>query len=139
MKFIVLSFTFLFCAIAFGQKPETQQAIPETWFPHADGSTTKGEFIDLNSKTKERLYIRYGPISDSGVELERANSDGKIVWRTQVKPLGVKHSKYNHEVWIRIDDGKIQVTSIGSKTIIEVIELETGKQLSRSIHETKER
>lgn len=112
-------------------------AIPKSVFPKVDGIFTKGEFIDLSDPKGERLYIRYGPISDSGVELERINGAGKVIWLYQVAPLGVSHSKYRHEVWTRIEGKKIWVTSIGAKTINEVIDLETGKQASRSISESK--
>lgn len=114
-----------------------KEGMPETWFPKVDGVFTKGEFIDLSSPKGARLYIRYGPISDSGVELERVDETGKVVWRYQVESLGVSHSKYRHDVWIRIEGKNIQVTSIGAKTINEVVDLETGRKVSRIITETQ--
>src|SRR3954454_16431956 len=90
--------------------------VEERWFPHVDGIFTKGEFIDLNTNTTERLYIRYGPISDSGVELERTTNN-VFVWRVHVRPLGVIHSRYRHDVRVRIEGDKILVTSIGAQQI----------------------
>lgn len=144
MKFFPIALILLFSVsmVSGEEKPvevtETQiKSMPKSWFPSVDGIFTKGEFIDLSSTKGERIYIRYGPISDSGVELERVDGAGKVVWRYQVAPLGVSHSKYNHSVWTRIENKKIQVTSIGAKTIIETINLDTGTKVSRSIHETQ--
>src|SRR5688572_17272236 len=91
-------------------------------FPTVDGVLTKGEYIDTNPTTKERLDFRYGPIRDSGVELELTVGD-KIVWREYVEPLYVSHSKYNHKVFVRVEDGKIYVTSVGARRIFEVRDL----------------
>jgi hypothetical protein len=44
--------------------------IEKRWFEHVDGIFTKAEYIDLSPDGTDRLDIRYGPISDSGVELE---------------------------------------------------------------------
>jgi hypothetical protein len=124
-------------------KPTTEKAvseIPTSWFPVVDGLGTKGEFIDLSGKDGGRLYIRYSPIADKGVEIDRVAADGHLVWRAQVQPLGVVHSKYNHKVWVYLggvypplEKGKIRIESVGTKTITEVIDLENGKQLSRKI------
>ncbi|MDB6028289.1 MAG: hypothetical protein JWM68_4512 [Verrucomicrobiales bacterium] len=110
--------------------------IEERWFPHVDGGFTKGEFIDLGTNTTERLYIRYGLISDSGVELERTTNNA-VVWRAHVAPLGVIHSKYHHLVNVRIEDNKILVTSIGAKQIFEIHALKTGALISRKVLEVK--
>jgi hypothetical protein len=110
--------------------------VEESWFPHIDGIFSKAEYIDLNTNATERLYIRYGPISDSGVELERSRGD-VVVWRVHVRPLGVVHSKYRHDVRIRIDDGKIQVTSIGAQQIFEVRDLKTGAFISRKVEDVR--
>ena len=144
MKLPAIALILLFSvSLASGEEKPVEVAethskgMPKSWFPNVDGIFTKGEFIDLSATKGERLYIRYGPISDSGVELERVNGAGKVLWRYQVAPLGVSHSKYNHNVWTRIEGKKIQVTSVGAKTITETIDLETGAKVSRSIHETK--
>src|ERR1039457_1688063 len=82
-------------------------SVEKQWFGSVDGIFTKGEFIDLNTNVTERLYIRYGPISDSGVELERT-ANNVVVWRAHVQPLGVEQSKYRHEVRVRIEDDKVR-------------------------------
>jgi hypothetical protein len=110
------------------------ELIEKRWFDHVDGTFTKGEYIDLNTNATERLYIRYGPISDSGVELERTTNN-VVVWRTHVQPLGVSHSKYRHEVHVRIDGEKIVVTSSGARRIYEVHTLMTGEIISREVYD----
>ena len=107
-------------------------AIEESWYHCIDGWSCKAEYIDLNTNATERLYIRYGPISDSGVELERTTNN-VVVWRVHVQPLGVAHSKYDHEVRVRIRDDQIQVTSIGFREIYEVRSLKTGAFISRKV------
>jgi hypothetical protein len=111
-------------------------AIEDSWFPHVDGIFAKGEYIDLNTNATERLYIRYGPISDSGVELERT-TNSIVVWRVHVQPLGVSHSKYRQDVNVRIEDDRILVTSVGAKQIFEVHLLRTGALVSRKIAEVQ--
>ncbi|MGO9204342.1 MAG: hypothetical protein ACLQM8_27805 [Limisphaerales bacterium] len=106
------------------------------WFACVDGIFTKGEFIDLNTNATERLYIRYGPISDSGVELERT-ADNVVFWRAHVQPLGVEQSKYRHEVRVRIQDDNILVTSIGAEQIYEVHSLKTGAIISRRVEDVR--
>lgn len=110
--------------------------IEKPWMPHVDGIFTKGEFIDLNNDETDRLCIRYGPISDSGVELERI-AHGVVVWRSHVKPLGVEHSKYRHEVYVRVEDGKIQVHSRGAQEIYEIHDLKTGAFISRVVSDKR--
>jgi len=113
------------------------EELPETWFPNVDGFATKGEFIDLSAPEKGRLYIRYGAYYDSGVEVEKVDGAGKVVWRYQMERLGVAHKKYRHEVRARIDGKNIRVTSVGVKRINEVIDLATGKKVSRTIIESE--
>lgn len=108
--------------------------IEEPWFPHIDGIFAKAEYIDLSTNATQRLYIRYGPISDSGVELE-STTNNVVVWRTHVQPLGVAHSKYRHDVQVRIEDGKIRVMSLGTRHILEFHSLKTGALLSRKIYD----
>jgi hypothetical protein len=103
---------------------------------YVDGTFTKGEFIDLNTNATERLYIRYGPISDSGVGLERTTNN-VVVWRAYVQPLGVEHSKYRHQVNVRIKDDKIMVMSIGERQIHEVHSLKTGALISRKVEDVR--
>ena len=120
---------FAFSALAL-QTPAEERRLFET----VDGVSTKGEFIDTNPKTKERLYIRYSPIADLGVELELTAGDS-LIWREHIQPLGVSHSKYRNDVSVRVENGKIFVISVGAKRILEVRDLKTGKQLSREIAE----
>ena len=101
-------------------------------FEPVDGTVNKAEFIVPNPETKERLYIRYCSIADMGVELELIAGD-TLLWREHVQRLGVAHSKYDHRVSVRIEDGKILVTSRGAKTIFESRELKTGKLISRTV------
>jgi hypothetical protein len=112
--------------------PKTPPTIEEAWDQAVDGTFLKGEFFDLDAKKRDRLYLRYGPIRDSGVELERI-VDGKVLWRVHFEPLGVIHSKYNHSVNARIDDGKVLVTSIGARRIFESRDLKTGRLLLRNV------
>lgn len=101
-------------------------------FPQVDGITTKGEYIELDADSSERLYYRYGSITDSGVELEKT-ANGIVVWRVYVSPLGVAHSKYSHVVDVYVKDGKVVVTSVGARRIIEVRALGTGEIISREV------
>ena len=84
------------CSRAAGR---AEGAIEASWFPsHIDGTFVKAEYIDLNTNNTERLYIRYGPISDSGVELEKS-TNGFVLWRVHVQPLGISaHSSAIIEV-----------------------------------------
>lgn len=129
---LVISLGFaLFAPLA----PSADKPIEETWFEFIDGTGARAEYIDLNLKTHDRLFIRYGPMSDSGVELERV-IDGKVLWRKHVEPLGVEHSKYRHEVHVSIDrltPDTIRVTSIGKSIIYEARALSDGRKISREI------
>ena len=116
-------------------KTQWASRIEESWFPTVDGSFAKAEYIDLGKS--DRLYIRYGPISDSGVELERV-IDGNIVWRVHSKPLGVGHSKYRHEVHVRIDGPIIHINSQASGgNFHETRRLKTGELIQRTQEEAK--
>jgi len=110
--------------------------VGKSQFPHVDGNFTKGEFIDLNTNATERLYIRYGPISDSGVELERTTNN-VVVWRAYVRPLYVTHSGYIHNVSIRIENNRILVSSSGEQHIFEVRALKDGAFISRKVVDAK--
>jgi hypothetical protein len=65
----------------------TQLPIEPTWFEFVDGTAARAEYVDLNAETGERLFVRYSPISDSGVELEMVKQS-VTVWRVHVQPLG---------------------------------------------------
>jgi len=128
-----------------------KSVIKTTRFPKVDGvRATKGEYLDINLKAKDRLFIRYIPIADSGVELERVRGD-VILWRVHTAPLGVEHSVYNHNVRVCLETqlkkysrmnpngltGRILIYSTGFKIIREIRALATGELLSRSIHPLK--
>jgi hypothetical protein len=128
--------TLVLLILRIGFSSQASDTIEKPWFPYVDGIFTKAEFIDLNTNLTERLYIRYGPISDSGVELEKTTSNA-VVWRVHVQPLGVAHSKYYHEVRVRIDEDKILVTSTGAKRIFEVHSLKSGALISRKVEDVQ--
>ncbi len=77
---------------------------------------------------------RFGPISDSGVEVMRFDpSAGKKVWVASCPPLGVTHSKYHHQATAAVDGDRLHVTSRGSSgSFVEVLDLKTGKRIERS-------
>lgn len=109
---------------------KTQNGIAETRFSKIDGIFAKAEYIELADSDK--LYIKYSPISDSGIEFERVLS-GQIIWRSYAAPLKVSHSKYKHEVWVRIGKKTFLVTSIGSYgEFHEKRDLKTGKLIERT-------
>ena len=130
--------TLLLVSLCLGLVCRAADAIEPSWFPHIDGIFAKGEYIDLNTNATEKLYIRYGPITDSGVELERTTNN-VVVWRVHVQPLGVEHSKYRHQVNVRIEDDKIVVISIGEqqdmgvRRTVEFHSLKTGELISRRV------
>jgi hypothetical protein len=77
----------------------------------------------------------YCPIADSGVQLVRFDvATGKVAWRAQCAPLGVDHSKYRHDVTVAVAGDRLRVTSKGSSgTFVEELDLQTGKQLKRTV------
>jgi hypothetical protein len=108
--------------------------VEKQWFACVDGRLTKGQFIDLDTNATERLLIKYCPIADDGVELERTTNN-VLVWRAHVQPLGVSHSKYTHEVNAWINSNMVVVISIGASNIYEVHSLETGAVISRRVYD----
>ena len=86
----------------------------ESRFQPVDGVFNRAEYIDLGPN--DILYIRYGGISDSGVEIER-KTDSKSQWLSYSPSLGVSHSEYEHRVFVRMDypkKGQIEVNSRAS-------------------------
>jgi len=106
--------------------------VEKAWQDTVDGDFLKGEFFDLDGNRNDRLYLRYGPISDSGVEIERIK-DGKLLWRVHMQYLGVDHSKYSHSIHTRIREGKVMITSKGAGMVFEKRDLRTGQLLLRKI------
>jgi len=76
--------------------------IRKSYFDEIDGVFARAEYIHVDSEKNDRLYFRYGRISDSGVELERV-VNGEPRWIVFVDPLGVTHNAYHHEVFVSIE------------------------------------
>ncbi|MEO5916438.1 MAG: hypothetical protein ABIS50_19535 [Luteolibacter sp.] len=125
MKTLLLAFTFS-ALILQANSTEPRR------FDTVDGNSTKGEFIDTNRKTSERLCLRYPLHFDGGAELELTVGDS-LLWREYVQPLGIDHSAYRQDASMRVGDDKVFVTIKGAKTINEVRELKTGKLISREV------
>lgn len=115
------------------QAEEGQPVEPDIEDAHlnpADGSHIRGEFIDLGDN--DWLLLRYMPIVDSGVEIERV-TDGEVVWRVHADGLGVAHSRYKHDIRAEVEDGQLILNSYGSAgTFMERRDLVTGALLERS-------
>lgn len=128
--------------------------IEESWFPRVNGADVKAEYIDLNTNNTEKLYIRYSPLTDSGVELEKVTNN-VVLWRVHVQPIipfeQQLHSKYCHEVDVFRDGDQIRVISAAgfsvgktgnaiyangkdAKQVWEVRSLKTGELISRKIY-----
>ena len=84
------------------------------------------------------MFVTYARNSDSGAEVIRRSKDGNVVWRTFVESLMVDHSAYQQEVSAWVEGDTLHVKIEGYKIANEVIDLKTGKQLSRKVTE-KER
>lgn len=109
--------------------PETPGFVEAVLTP-ADGRSIRGAFIDLEEGA--RLFLRYSPMADRGVEIERV-TDGEVVWRVRAEPLGVIHSRYRHEIYAWIEDGQLRLRSDGtSGRFHERRDLETGELIERS-------
>jgi hypothetical protein len=114
-----------------------QPVVENRWFDNVDGIIIKGEFIDLNTNATDRLYIRYSPISDRGVELERTTKSD-LLWRGHVQCFGVSHSKYSQHVSVRIEDKQILVEiENGAQRIFETHDLKTGGLISREVTDVR--
>lgn len=75
----------------------------------------------------------YCPIGDSGVQVLRLdpNTGGRL-WETWCASLRVTHSEYSHTAAVVVMEDRLRVTSEASKgTFVEVLDLKTGRQLSR--------
>lgn len=95
-----------------------------------DNFGTKGS---LNLPDGGLLEFRYGPINDSGVELRRLDRGGNVLWEQGCVPLGVRHSKYRHDVFVQIEGLTVKVVSRGSYgTFVERLDLDSGNRLARS-------
>ncbi len=86
----------------------------------------------------DALVYAYHPIADSGVRLKRLSADqGEIRWSHYCMPLGVEHSLYQHRVRVKLVPRGVEVTSVGERTFVETVELETGKRASRVYREER--
>jgi outer membrane protein assembly factor BamB len=91
-----------------------------------------GSLIDLPGG--DMIAFQFGRIADSGVTLIRFDPNtGKEKWKTYCTALGVTHSKYAHDASVAIDGEKVRVTSKGSGIFVEVLDLNTGRQLERTL------
>lgn len=145
MSLVTMAFT-IFCHAA--------DLIEKSWFPTINGMSDKAEYIDLNTNNTERLYIRYSPLTDDGVELERTTNN-VVVWRVHVQPIvplsqQQPHSKYSHEVIVLMYPDHIAVISAAgsslsrqstsiyanskdAKEVFETHSLITGELISRRV------
>ena len=83
------------------------------------------------------LVYRYGTISDSGVQVIRADAVmTKVRWQAECQPLGVAHSKYYHRAEVEIKNNEAIVNSIAGNgqggKFEEKLDLTTGKRISRT-------
>ena len=119
------------CAALATVLPSMRLPEPSARFPVADGMTVRAECIDLSPNRK--LFLRYSPIADTGVELE-VTIHGRRIWSGFVDPLGMAHSAYSHSVECFVGDAVLKIRSKGSGgTIVEDRDTANGKLLSRQV------
>jgi hypothetical protein len=99
-------------------------------FKH-DEFSAGGGIVDLSGG--DMLAFLHCRISDSGVQVIRFNSKtGRQVWQTACDPLGTSHSAYHHWANVRVDEGRVKVSSRGSHgDWVEYLVLRSGTQLKR--------
>ena len=100
--------------------------------PLAEGGWQTGGLAEAGGDV---VVFLYGSHSDSGVQLLRLKGvTGEVRWRARCASLGVKHSVYFHQVALAVEGDRLRVTSHGSYgTIVEVLDLKTGRRLSRTV------
>jgi hypothetical protein len=79
----------------------------------------------------------HGRISDSGVQLLRVDLAGTqptVVWKTFAQPLGVGHSKYDHDAHVFVHGDRCVLVSDGAATFVEIRDLATGALLKRWVY-----
>lgn len=107
--------------------------IPKSRFSSVDGFSIVEDFVDIDSKSGDRLYFRYGRHYDSGVEVERRKGE-RTIWLVFSENQQVEHSKYAHDVSLTVKGDVFDIRSIGScGTVHEQRNLKDGKLLSRSL------
>jgi hypothetical protein len=79
------------------------------------------------------IACEYHPIAASNDVIKRLDgSTGKPKWTTTCETPPVSHSKYRHEVYLELIDGKLVMCSQQSGAVfVEVLDPATGKQLHR--------
>ena len=106
---------------------------PLSQFPEIDGVFAAAEYIDVDVNADDRLFVRYGRTSVSGVEVERV-INGKTKWMIFADSLRVEHSKYNHEVFVSIEGNEFRINSRGSSgNFHELRDLKSGKLIKRTV------
>jgi len=146
--------TLFFIVICLNISCRAENLIEKSWFDGVDGKFVKAEYIDLNKNNTERLYLRYCPLTDSGVELEKVTNN-VVIWRVHVQPIipleQQNHSKYCHEIkFFRVEDQITVIRAAGfsvgkmgdaifaegkdAKQVFEVRSLKTGELISRNIY-----
>jgi len=137
MKTLLLLTRMVSCLVVFfgHVHGEDSALIEPPWTDAADGSLNKGEYIDLNLESKERILFLHCEFADTGVQIERIKGDA-IIWRKHVRPLNVMHSKYSHHVQARIWRDVIYIESRGDGGIIyETRRLSDGNLIAREIRD----
>jgi hypothetical protein len=81
------------------------------------------------------LAVLYGCTSDSGVQVVRFKAlSGKAVWQTRCAPLGVGHRKYRHMATMVFNGDRLEICSSGGAgAFVEVLALDSGKRLQRTV------
>jgi outer membrane protein assembly factor BamB len=103
--------------------------------PPFDHTFVAGGGFVATGREGELVLYAFGIISDSGVQLVRLRTDtGAIAWAAEAKGLGVPHSKYFHQAYVRVIGDNVVVVSQGaSGDFIEVLDLGTGDSLRRHL------
>ena len=105
------------------------QKWPDSKFPNIDGTLAVAQYIDVGDG--DQLFIRYGAISESGVELERV-VNGKTRWRVFSPPLGDPNAKCQHDVHVGVIGDQVRISSrAAGNHFYEQRELKSGKLISR--------
>jgi hypothetical protein len=80
------------------------------------------------------VAYRYGRICDSGVGLMRLDPcKGRTRFNAYCERLGVGHSANSHTATVTVEKGALKVVSRGSSgTFVEILEMDTGKRISRT-------
>lgn len=103
--------------------------------PDRGGFETKGT---LNLVDGGILEFRYCPTSDSGVEIQRLDKNGRLIWEQYCRGFWGNKSIYRHAVYVLIEEGTIQVISRGDNgTFVERLGMRSGRRLARSVRQDR--